>query len=93
MTRVSLLGYGVLIGILLGGLTSAEALRCGQSIIALGYTKSEVVDRCGEPTAIDQRYEEEIRGTFFDPLTFRVNENRFLRIKQRVRHRSPATLP
>ncbi len=47
MTRVSL-GYGVLIGMLLGGLTSAEAIRCGQRIIALGYTKAEVVDRCGE---------------------------------------------
>lgn len=68
MTRV-LLGYGVLIGIVLGGLTSAEAMRCGQRIIALGYTKAEVVDRCGEPAAIDQRYEEEITGTFVDPIT------------------------
>ena len=65
MTRV-LLGYGMLIGIVLGGLTSAEAMRCGQRIIALGYTKVEVVDRCGEPAAIDQRYEEEITGTFVD---------------------------
>jgi hypothetical protein len=29
MTRI-LLGYGVLIGMVLGGLTSAEAMRCGQ---------------------------------------------------------------
>jgi hypothetical protein len=62
------LGYGMLIGVLLGGLTSAEALRCGQSIIALGYTKAEVVERCGDPSAIDQRYEEEIAGTFVDPV-------------------------
>jgi hypothetical protein len=68
MTRATL-GYVVLIGVLLGALTSAEALRCGQRIIALGYTKAEVVDRCGEPTAIDQRYEEEITGTFVDPVT------------------------
>ena len=68
MTRV-LLGYGVLIGIVLGGLTSAEAMRCGQPIVALGYTKAEVVHRCGEPAAIDQRYEEEITGTFVDPVT------------------------
>jgi hypothetical protein len=68
MTRI-LLGYGVLIGMVLGGLTSAEAMRCGQRILALGYTKAEVVDRCGEPAAIDQRYEEEITGTFVDPVT------------------------
>jgi hypothetical protein len=55
MTRVSL-GYGVLIGIVLGGLTSAEAMHYGQHIIALGYTKAEMVDRCREPAAIDQRY-------------------------------------
>jgi hypothetical protein len=41
MTRASL-GYVVLIGVLLGSLTSAEALRCGQRIIALGYTKLEL---------------------------------------------------
>jgi len=68
MTR-TWLGYGVLIGVLLGGLTSAEALRCGQRIIALGYTKSEVVERCGEPAAIEQRYEAESTGTFIDPVT------------------------
>ena len=68
MTRVWL-GYGVLIGMLLGSLASAEAMRCGQRIIALGYTKAEVVDRCGEPTTRDQRYEEEIVGTFVDPIT------------------------
>ena len=51
MTRAAL-GYGVLIGMILGGLTSAEAMRCGQRIIALGDTKAEVGDRCGEPTAI-----------------------------------------
>ena len=68
MTRV-LLGYGVLIGIVLGGLTSAEAMHYGQHIIALGYTKAEMVDRCREPAAIDQRYEEEITGTFVDPVT------------------------
>jgi Protein of unknown function (DUF2845) len=68
MIRASL-SYGMLISILLGSLTSAEALRCGQRIIALGYTKVEVVDRCGEPTAIDQRYEDEIVGTLVDPVT------------------------
>ena len=57
------------LGMVLGGLTSAEAMRCGQRIIALGYTKAEVVDRCGEPAAIDQRYEEEITGIVVDPVT------------------------
>jgi len=68
MTRAAL-GYGVLIGLVLGWLTSAEAMRCGQRIITLGYTKTEVVDRCGDPSAIDQRYEEEITSTVVDPLT------------------------
>lgn len=62
------IGYGALIGVLLGSLTSAEALRCGNRIISLGYTKSEVLERCGEPTASEQR-DEGTTETSVDPVT------------------------
>lgn len=43
----------------------ASELRCGLELVNIGDTKSEVLDKCGEPSSIEGWEEERIKRDFY----------------------------
>jgi hypothetical protein len=74
MKKTWVLVVGVAIGLwaLNLGVRDAYALRCGTRIIAVGDSKSEVLDRCGEPTSVnllEQRWAIQYGSTYHQSTT------------------------
>lgn len=73
--------------LLFNSMARADSLRCGTSLIEVGDTKAEVVEKCGRPTAVDKYcHNEYVQGRFgveaicrsVDLWTYNFGVGRFL---------------
>ncbi len=67
MIRIFCISVIAFLFLILSSVT-AFGLRCGTHLISTGDTKSEVRDRCGEPTNIEVWQEVRIKRDFYRPI-------------------------
>jgi hypothetical protein len=58
MTCRHLMGAVLLSGVILLAAPSASAMQCGSSVVGPGDQQQKVLDRCGRPSSVTQRYVE-----------------------------------
>ena len=53
----------------------AFAVRCGTSVISEGDSKYRVLQKCGEPTHIEEWTEEHLQRSYRRPLSYRYRDD------------------
>ena len=69
-----LAALGLLVLLTLGSAGSAAAMRCGQQLVHIGDRKAEVLRKCGEPEAMEERQEQRFFRVIQDQRLFEVLE-------------------
>jgi len=66
-------------GLLLAHASSSWALRCGNRVVSIGDTRYEVLSKCGEPSFVEERDEEQLRSSTRESYLYDPVERKFIR--------------